>query len=99
MTFLRLATIAGLFAATAAPAYAARVFVDFEDHPGHAVLLEDGYGGINWGGAFRTYDTAAAPFTLGSRKALGNVSSELGFRFDRQSCPSGTSSGSAVLNR
>lgn len=58
MTLKRLALIAGLLTAIAAPAHAARVVLDFEDHPGNDVLLADGYGGVNWGGAFRTYDEA-----------------------------------------
>jgi PEP-CTERM motif-containing protein len=67
--------IAFLFGGLAAPASAAVTVLTFEDHPGDDVLLQDGYGGIDWGGAFRTYDTAGeTPFipTSGTTAAYFN---------------------------
>jgi hypothetical protein len=49
--------------ASASPAGAATIVVDFEDLDGTGVVIPDSYKGIIWGNKFATYDTAMPPFT------------------------------------
>lgn len=62
---IRLALIGALAAplALASPARAEPRILDFEDVDGNDIKLQNGYGGVNWNNAFRTYDQAAKPFT------------------------------------
>src|SRR4051812_10099560 len=51
-----------LLALAAAPAQADPVVVSFDDLVGQATVPQ-GYGGINWGGVWTSYDWAQAPYT------------------------------------
>ena len=55
--------------------HAAPVVVDFDDLSGDNVVLADGYGGIQWGGAWTHYGFVQYPYTAqsGSQRAYANA--------------------------